>query len=334
MLNTKGVYIIAEIGGNHEGQFDKALELLDLAVDAGADAVKFQIYTGETLVNKCEAPSRVKHFDKFALTESEYEKLALQCKARNVDFCASVWSEHLIEKFAHYMPYLKVGSGDLTAYPILKKLARLSKPIVLSTGLATLEEVKNTIEYICEVNDIYKKPNMLAILQCTSMYPIPDTDANLSVISTFKNEFPYPIGYSDHTRSTYAAEIAVALGATILELHFTDNKDSTTFRDHLVSFNATDLVMLRKKINLIQNLLGDGIKRPMTSEIENDHLSSFRRALYPKRAIQKGEIVSEEDFIALRPAHGLSASYINNLNGKKAEKNLNELEVISSSDFT
>jgi N,N'-diacetyllegionaminate synthase len=332
--NKDDIYIIAEIGGNHEGSYDKALDLLDQAAEAGAHAVKYQIYTGETLVNESEDPDRVKHFDKFALSESQYEQLAIECKKRNVDFCASVWSENLIEKFSNYMPYVKVGSGDLTAYPVLTKLAHLGKPIILSSGLAFIDEVKGAVEHLCSQNPIYKDTAMLSILQCTSMYPIPDEDANLSVITTFKNEFNYPIGYSDHTKSSYAAEVAVILGATILELHFTDNKESASFRDHLVSFDSNDLIELRKKIKLIKSLMGDGIKRPMKSEIENGHLTSFRRALYPARKILKNEVVSIEDFIALRPENGIPANKINDILGKKAVRDLSKLEQISLLDFS
>jgi N-acetylneuraminate synthase/N,N'-diacetyllegionaminate synthase len=334
MISNDDVYVIAEIGGNHEGNFEKALDLLHQAADAGAHAIKYQIYTGETLVNEVQDPARVKHFDRFALKDEQYEKLATECKSRNVDFCASIWSERSIEKFSHFLPYIKVGSGDLTAYPVLTKLAELNKPIILSTGLSNIEEIKASINHICKANSNYKNQNMLSILQCTSMYPIPNEDANLSVITSFKNEFHYPIGYSDHTSSTYAAEIAVALGASILEVHFTDTKESTSFRDHQVSFNSDDLKKLIKNINVIKKLLGDGIKRPMKSEIENGHLTSFRRAIYPIRNISKNETVTLNDFIALRPENGLPATEINNIIGKKANRDLSELESISISDFS
>ena len=333
LKKNNDVYIIAEIGGNHEGSFEKALDLLHQAANAGVQAVKYQIYTGETLVNESEDPDRVKHFDKFALSESQYEKLAIECKKKNVDFCASIWSENLIEKFSNFMPFIKVGSGDLTAFPVLTKLAQLNKPIILSTGLAFINEVKDAVEHLCSINPVYKDPAMLSILQCTSMYPIPDEDANLSVITTFINEFNYPIGYSDHTSSSYAAEVAVALGATILELHFTDNKKSTSFRDHLVSFDSDDIIKLRKNINSIKILMGDGLKRPMKSEIENGHLTSFRRALYPARKILQNEVVTFQDFIALRPENGLPANRINDIVGKKAVRDLFEHERISISDF-
>jgi len=333
MFKDNQVYVIAEIGGNHEGNFDKAIELLHLAADAGADAIKYQIYTGETLVNELEDIERVKHFDKFALEESQYVELAKECESRDIDFCASIWSENLIEKFSNFMPFIKIGSGDLTAYPILSRISKTNKPIILSTGLSSMIEIQNAVKYICSINKNYEDPSMLSILQCTSMYPIPDSDANLSVISSLKKIFPYSIGYSDHTDSTYAAEIAVALGAKVLELHFTDNKESNTFRDHLVSFNSNDLLGLRSKINTILELLGDGEKRPMESEINNGHLKSFRRAIYPTRNIYKGEIVSEKDFIALRPNHGLSAEKIISIIGKKAKRDLNKLEKISISDF-
>lgn len=333
MFDSNDIYIIAEIGGNHEGDFDKALELLHQAADAGADAVKYQIYTGDSLVNKNEDPDRVNHFNKFALSQIDYKKLASECKKRNVDFSASVWSGDLIKEFSNYLPFIKVGSGDLTAYPLLTQLARLNKPIILSTGLASLEEVKNAIEHLCNKNPLYKDPNMLALLQCTSMYPIPNSDANLSVITTFLNHFPYAVGYSDHTESTYAAELAVVLGASILEIHFTDDKQSKSFRDHLVSFDKKDLIELRKNITTIKELLGDGVKKPMKSEIDNNHLISFRRAIYPNRDIKKNQIVSEEDFVALRPNKGVSAELISKIIGKKAKKDIKKLEQMSVFDF-
>ena len=336
MIKKDGsVYIIAEIGGNHEGNFEYAVELCLDAIKAGADAVKFQIYTGETLVNKKLDPDRVKHFNRFSLSSNQYQELASICIKNNVDFVASIWTEEDIEAFENKLPFFKVGSGDLTAYPILARIVKTRKPILLSTGLASIEEIQNTVNFIHQLDSIYEKKNMLGILQCTAMYPIPDTDANLSTITNFKNLFPDAlIGYSDHTVGTYAAEIAVALGAQILELHFTDQKENRSFRDHQVSFTHSEITELKRKINIVSNLLGDGNKRPMPSELESGHNISFRRGIFPRRPIKKGEVINRSDLIALRPAVGTPANLVDLIEGKIAPRNYNELETININDFS
>lgn len=332
--NDKSVYIIAEIGGNHEGNFEYAVSLCLDAISSGVNAVKFQVYTGETLVNKKLDPARVKHFNKFSLDSTQYLQLASICHENNVDFIASVWTESDIELYEPRMPFFKVGSGDLTAYPILKRIAKTKKPILLSTGLASIEEVQNTVDYIQQLDSIYSAKNMLGILQCTAMYPIPDQDANLSAITKYKSLFPYAvIGYSDHTLGTYAAEIAVALGSEILELHFTDQKENRSFRDHQVSFTSADIKELKRKIQLITNLLGDGEKRVMPSELKSGHNISFRRGIYPRRAIKKGEIIKSSDLIALRPVGGTPANLLHLIEGKKSPRNYDYLDDINIDDF-
>ena len=334
MHNAKDdVYIIAEIGGNHEGDYSKAVKLVEEAILTGVDAVKLQIYTGDTLVNILEDKERVKHFNKFSLKDGQYIELANLCINSGVDFCASVWNERQIDIFDKYLSYYKIGSGDLTAFPILRRIAQTNKPIILSTGLATYQEIDATISYIWGLNSIYKNHDMIALLQCTSMYPIPDTDANLSAILRLSERYNYKIGYSDHTVGTLAAEIAVTMGAKILELHFTDNKKTQTFRDHQVSFDAQDIINLKNKIKKIKQLMGDGEKKPMQSEVDSGHVVSFRRALYPARDINLGETVNYSDFIALRPDHGLSAKDIDKIANKKANKKLQKFSKISMEDF-
>jgi N,N'-diacetyllegionaminate synthase len=334
MINKcRGVYIIAEIGGNHEGSFKKAKELLVDAIDSGVDAVKFQVYTGSTLVNSKVDLDRVKHFDKFALTTRQYLDLADICNNFNIDFLASVWDENQILLFSDRMPFYKIGSGDLTAYPLLKIISKTGKPILLSTGLSNLEEVKASVSYIIKCNPIYKNKGMVGVLQCTSMYPIPDSDANLKAISLFKKEFPLlVVGYSDHTVGGYAAELAVTLGAKILELHFTDNKKDRKFRDHQVSFTNLEIKSLINKINKINLLLGECIKKPMSSEIESGHVISFRRGIYFNKDMKNGDMISATDLVALRPCYGIPAEKFEDLIGKKCNKNIKKLEVLKIAD--
>ena len=174
---------------------------------------------------------------------------------------------------------------------------------------------------------------MLSIMQCTSMYPIPDEDANLNVIKSLQNEFPYSIGYSDHTEGVLAVHYAAALGAKVIEVHFTDDREGKEFRDHKVSFTPDELQSFKAKTKDIVSLLGDGNKRPMKSEIESGHRVSFRRALYPSRDIGYGEIIKESDLVALRPMHGICASNLNEIIGKKACKPIPKLSPLDFDFF-
>ena len=313
-------YLIAEIGGNHEGNFDAAIDMASKTAFAGADAVKFQIYSGETLVNFKEDQSRVKHFNKFALSISQYMALAEHCENLGVDFISSIWSQNEIALFADKMPFIKIGSGDLTAYPILKIIAEIGKPILLSTGLATMDEVKNSVGYIRKCNPYYNKPDTLGIMQCTSMYPIPFEDANLNVINTLKKDFPETlIGYSDHTVGSLALKVAISMGVSNLEFHFTDDAYRTSFRDHEVSLTANMLADLREYDDTVYTLKGDGIKRPMKSEIDSGHVSSFRRGLYYASDLKAGHVITANDLIALRPENSLSATFSEDIIGQILE---------------
>ena len=324
-----GPLLIAEIGGNHEGNFEYAQKLTQLACESGVDAVKFQIYTGDSLVNKIEDPDRNKHFDKFVLEPDQYIKLATQCKVNKVLFTASVWDPSAFEWIDPYIPFYKIGSGDLTAYPILDIVTSYGKPIILSTGLSTMVEVEDSVKYIQSKNDIYKDKNNFSLLQCTSMYPIPDEDANLHVMLEYKNKFNIAVGYSDHTIGTTAVETAVAMGAELIEFHFTDNREGKTFRDHQISFTKEEVILLIKKIKMIKDLMGDGVKQPLKSEIESGHVESFRRGLYFKRDMKKGAVIKKEDLVVLRPDNGVGANEYYNILGKRLIDNYKKLSKIN-----
>jgi len=333
MASLDGVMIIAEIGGNHEGDFQYARRLLHLAAGSGADVIKFQIYSGEALVNSREDPQRVAHFNRFALTTDQYLALGRECSELGVEFNASIWDASQIEIFDPFLKFYKIGSGDLTAYSLLREVVRRRKPIVLSTGLATLEEIRRSVFFIRSLDSLYEDPDMLAILQCTSMYPIPDQDSNLNVMTTLRETFKCKVGYSDHTAGTYAAEIAVAMGAEILELHFTDQKEGRKFRDHQVSFTREDIKRLRERIHTIVELKGTFEKKPTASEIENNHHVSFRRAVYPARDIRAGERITHADLTVLRPCHGIPANEVDELVGRQARRDLKVLEQLAWHDF-
>lgn len=328
-----GVYLIAEIGGNHEGDFDYACKLTRLACQAGVDAVKFQVYTGDTIVSKVEDPARNQHFKRFELTPDQYISLAKQCQDYGVTFLASVWNIDALDWIDPYLTFYKIGSGDLTAYPFIKRIVSRGKPIVLSTGLSTQAEVEDVVSLIQSLDDRYKKADYLALLQCSSMYPIPDEDANLNVIHWLRNRFQLTVGYSDHTIGTEAAETAVAMGAEILELHFTDTRQGKSFRDHQVSFTPEEIRQLIEKIERIKVLQGSPSKSPTESETNANHVVSFRRAVYPVRDLPAGTVITEDDLVVLRPNHGIDARQYGRVVGKTVQRDLRAYKSLSWDDL-
>lgn len=317
-----GPLLIAEIGGNHEGNFEYAKRLTQLAIASDVDYIKYQLYSGDTLVSKIESAQRNKHFKKFELSQEQYLELAEMCESAGIGFMASVWDPDYITWIDKHIPIYKIGSGDLTAYPLLRKFAELKKPIIISTGLADMDEVADAISFIQNENGIYKDPEFLSVLQCTSMYPIPYEDANLNSMIAFKNQFKLPVGYSDHTEGSFALMTSVAMGAQILEFHFTDSRENKEFRDHKVSLTKDEVLELIHRIKEIEKLKGSSHKTPLP--IEGDHPITFRRAVYPNKDLKKGAVITETDITVLRPNHGIDARRFYDVVGKRLKVNLKE----------
>ncbi|MFL9839870.1 N-acetylneuraminate synthase family protein [Sphingomonas sp. ST-64] len=318
-----GPLLIAEIGGNHEGNFEVAKALAEAAIGSGADVVKFQIYTGAALVSPVESPDRHAHFKRFELTPDQHIELAKMCRNAGVAYLSSVWDLESLDWIDPYMDFYKVGSGDLTAWPLLREFARRGKPILLSTGLATLDEILQTVATIQAVDDRYRRPEWLCVMQCTSMYPIPDSDANLRVMDTLRAATGLAVGYSDHTIGSAALRAATAMGAEALEFHFTLSRENKTFRDHLVSLTADEVRVLKDEIAQICAFRGNGEKVPQPSEVEAGHLVSFRRGAFVCRPVAAGAVIAADDLCILRPAHGTDARDFGQLVGARA---LHELE--------
>ena len=317
-----GPLLIAEIGGNHEGDFEYAKALTQLAIETKVDFVKFQLYTGDTLVSRVESPVRNKHFKKFELTKEQHIELAQMLTDAGIGYMASVWDEDMMEWIDPFMPIYKVGSGDLTAYPILKKIAQKGKPIILSSGLSRENEVIETVDFLRSINKRYEGAQNLAILQCTSMYPIAQSDANLSVMQRLKNFTSTTVGYSDHTEGMEALIYAYAMGAQILEFHFTDTREGKEFRDHKVSLTPSEVSELILEIKKINTLKGQAEKQPLEIEIENEHHISFRRAVYPKIDLKKGTVLTEDNLTTLRPLQGIDAREYYAVLGKTLDKDV------------
>ncbi len=326
------VFVIAEIGGNHEGNFEYAQRLLRLAAESKADAVKFQVYTGDSLVSPVEDPARHTHFEKFALSTDKYLALAKEAAQLGIMFMASVWDIDQIDICDPYMPIYKIGSGDLTAYPIIKKTISKGKPTILSTGMSTLEEVLEVVQFIRECDAHFVDSGKLALLQCTSMYPIPDSDANLNSMKLLADKTGLPVGYSDHTVGDYAVQIAVAMGACIIEEHFTDTRENKTFRDHQVSMTKEEMQNFVQRIQQIKLLQGAYGKQVMPSEAHHRH--SFRRAVYLKQDLSVGSILTESDLVTLRPNVGISAHEFYRVVGKRLKTDKRAFERLERSELT
>lgn len=317
-----GPLLIAEVGGNHEGDFGVAKAMAEQAISSGADCVKFQIYRGESLVSPVESPDRYRHFQRFELLPEQHIELAGLCRSAGVKYLSSVWDLEMLEWIDPYLDFYKIGSGDLTAWPLLRAFVERGKPILLSTGLATLDEVLQTVNFIQSIDARYRKPEWFCLLQCTSMYPIPDEHAQLRVMDTLRERTGLAVGYSDHTVGSAAIRTAVAMGAEVIEFHFTDSREGKTFRDHKVSLTADEVQMLKKELEQIVAFRGDGIKVPQDSELEVGHEVSFRRAVYTNRPIREGETIAKEDLVLLRPAHGTDARDAPLLIGARALKDI------------
>jgi len=330
-LKRKQPFLIAEIGGNHEGNFAVARELLESAISSGVNCVKFQIYEAKSLVNGLINKGRFDHFKRFELKKSQHIELAKIARSKGVIYNSSVWSIDLLNWIDHYLDFYKIGSGDLTAYPIIKELVKRRKPIILSTGLSSLKEVLETVSFIQKLDEVYCKPEMMCLLQCTSMYPIPLSEANLNVMSDLRERTGLSIGYSDHTEGIDALKIASVMGANVLEFHYTDKRENKLFRDHKVSLvkeEVIELVEFNNKVNLVK---GSSLKEIQKIELDNGHDISFRRAVYPNKKIKKGDIISESDLICLRPLVGTDARNYDSVIGVKAKKDLEPFQSITKS---
>jgi len=325
--------MIAEIGGNHEGSFSLAKKQCSLALESGVDCVKFQIYMADSLVNCLLSPERHTHFRRFELSQDEHIYLAHMCKEARCDYLSSVWDLSALEWIDPYLNCYKIGSGDLTALPLLREFSRRGKPILLSTGLSTIGEVKWAVEQIRATNPIYNSPGMITLLQCTSMYPITLADANLSVISGLSSISHVSVGYSDHTVGSDALYAAAVIGATVLEFHFTDKREGREFRDHKVSLTKEEVVDLRNLCNKAQELRGSAEKLPLTIEVDQNHHISFRRAIFPSKKLDKGTIITEHDLVCLRPKVGICASEIGLVIGKRLNRSVDYLQVLDLSFF-
>lgn len=305
------VFIIAEAGVNHNGNIELAKKLVDIAVDAKVNAIKFQTFRAEQLIcrDSPKAEYQLKTTDqtetqyemlkKLELTDFMHKELIAYCKSKQILFLSSPFDLESIEMLASYgIQMFKIPSGEITNYPYLKKIASYNKPIILSTGMSSLVEIEAAINILKE-----QGAEKIILMHCNTEYPTSMKDVNLNAMKTMRDSFGLPVGYSDHTEGIEIPIAAVAAGATVIEKHITLDK-SLEGPDHKASLTPEDLKKMVVSIRNVELALGRFEKEPTQSELKN--ISIVRKSIVAKKDILKGEILSDENITTKRPGTGLS----------------------------
>lgn len=348
---SNNVFIIAEAGVNHNGSFKEAKNLIDIAVNSGADAVKFQTFKAENLVTKDAGKagyqnrnlknndSQFEMIKKLELTFDEFKSLANYATEKAIIFMSTAFDIESLEFLTSEVkvPYLKVPSGDLTNAPLLYEMAKKELPIILSTGMSTMDDIFNALSILAigsfdeekvpseELIKAYRKPenylpflkDKVTILHCTTEYPTPYSDVNLQAMNYIKKETHLPVGYSDHTEGILVSLVAVSLGAKIIEKHFTSDKNLPG-PDHAASLEPEELRNLIKEIRNVEEILG--IEKKIITSSESENMDIARKSLHAKENISKGTCFTKNNLIAKRPNTGITPfKYWDLLNEKSTQ---------------
>lgn len=317
-------FIIAEAGVNHNGEIEKAKELIDVARSAGADAVKFQTFVTDNLVTKGSEKAEyqkkaTKHnesqydmLSRLEFSAATFNQLSSYAKKKGILFLSTPFdttSVEILEKLK--IPAYKISSGDLTNLPLLKKIAELKKPIILSTGMATLGEIEESVVFLRSENT-----TDLALLHCTTQYPTDLCCVNLKNMNTLRCAFQCPVGYSDHTEGLTAAITAVALGACIIEKHFTLDRNLPG-PDHQASIDPATLKLMVDTIRDVETILGEEIRKPSLDEIKIQKIA--RKSIVAAANIKKGEKFAEKTIAIKRPGNGIPPKFLHQILNKNAK---------------
>ena len=331
-------FVIAEVGVNHNGDIELAKRLIDVAADAGADAVKFQTFRAERVASTA-APKAAYQLETTDMTESQLEmlrrlelspeshhELQAYCQKRGILFMSTPFDEESVDFLDELgVPAFKIGSGEITNWPLLEYIAAKKKPIILSTGMSYLSEVDEAVRVIRNAGC-----KQIALLHCVSNYPASPSDANLRAMETMRTAFRTPVGYSDHTLGIEVALAAVALGASVLEKHITLDRNLPG-PDHKASLEPQELRSLIAGIRIVERALGNGLKIPVRSE--EDSRVIVRRSLAAARNIPKGTILRADMLKSLRPATGIPPTFTKFVIGRKARRDLAANQLITWSDL-
>jgi N,N'-diacetyllegionaminate synthase len=313
------IVVIAEIGVNHEGDQKKAIELLRAAAKAGADAVKFQSYTPERYVAAIDQ-ERLERVSRFMLHEQAHRDLAEEAASIGVSFLSTPVSEDWLPLLIELGAAVKIASGDLNFEPVIRGAAKSGKPIILSVGLGSLEEIDRAIEWVkSEIGDV-QLANRLVLMHCVSAYPVPIEEANVLNIDFLRDRYGLTVGYSNHVIGSDAVLAAAARGARIFEIHFTDQKEGRIFRDHALSMDENDLSNLIPQLKRIASSLGE--LGNMRQPCERPNLASMRKGIIAARPIERGTVLSQDDIMFARPEVGFSCLDVDKVVGQKITESL------------
>jgi N-acetylneuraminate synthase/N,N'-diacetyllegionaminate synthase len=307
------VFIVAEAGNNHEGSFARAEEMIGRAAETGADAIKFQTIVPEKLVASSET-DRLAQLARFQLSYEQCAALAMTAKQAGITFFSTPFDLDSVTALEPLVPVYKIASGDNDFFSLLERIARTGKPILLSTGmldLAGVARAKDTIEAVWRQQGV--NPG-LALLHCVAAYPTPADEANLGAIRALAG-LGVTVGYSDHTLGLEAAPLAVALGARVIEKHFTLDKNLSAYRDHKLSADPTEFAELVRRIHAAEEMIGTGVKRVMKAE--EPGLRNARRSIMAARDLSAGTVLDSPDMTYLRPRTGFAPDMEATLVGRK-----------------
>tara|TARA_B100000787_G_C16161535_1_gene281631 strand:+ start:258 stop:1256 length:999 start_codon:yes stop_codon:yes gene_type:complete len=324
--------IIAEAGVNHNGSLSNAIKLVDIAKESGADYVKFQLFDPSKLVtpktrmakyqftNLKKKISQHQMLDKLILNKNEILRIYNHCLKRKIKFLATAFDIKNLEYLLKLgQDFIKIPSGEITNGELLEFVKKRKEKVILSTGASSIEDVKIAVKHL------NKKNNSLILLHCNSAYPAKLNELNLKVISTYKKLFNYKVGYSDHSLSLIVPSVAVSLGASVIEKHFTIDRKSSG-PDHKASLTGKELKDMIQKIRETEKVLGSNKKTVTRSERVNQTV--IRRSIYANHFIKKGEVFTIKNLICLRPDNGISAIKWKDIIGKRAIKNFRKNEKI------
>lgn len=329
------IFIIAEAGVNHNGSMELAKKLIDIAIDAGADAIKFQTFKADKLVSKTaqkaeyqkhttdSAESQFEMIKKLELDEAAHHELITYCKTKNILFLSTPFDHESIELLDSLdMEIFKIPSGEITSLPYLRKIGKLQKKVILSTGMADLGEIEDALEVLIAAGTA--KEN-ITVLHATTEYPCPMEDVNLKSMQTIASAFGVKVGYSDHTKGIEVPIAAVAMGASVVEKHFTLDK-TMEGPDHKASLEPDELKAMVIAIRNIEKALGDGIKKASPSELKNIVIA--RKSIVAARPIKIGETFTKINLAIKRPGNGINPMRWDEIIGKKASRDYAEDDLI------
>ncbi|MFZ1985993.1 MAG: N-acetylneuraminate synthase family protein [Desulfatitalea sp.] len=332
-------YIIAEVGSNHNGDMDLCKRLIDSAADAGAHAVKFQSWTESSLIAEEEYDRNTDYSDKkkhfgslremvktYQLTTDQHREAQAHCRQRGIAFCSSPFAKAEVDLLEQLdVPFFKIASMDIVHLPLLKYVAAKQRPLVISTGMATLAEIEQAVETVRAEGN-----NQIVLLHCISIYPPEYETIHLNNMATLRNAFDVPVGFSDHSLGTSIPLAAIALGACLIEKHFTLDKDMPGW-DHAISADPKELKTIVEEGRNIFAALGSNSRVVTAAELEKR--KKFRRSLVARHALQKGHAIREEDIDAKRPGTGIAPDELAYTIGRKLVRDVRPDQVIHWKDL-